>query len=247
MLAAGDHAVAATRPGGRPLRMSVWGSLFFPAEAIRVLTEGDAGPRMEVAVCRDLPDAIGALRESEIDVAFGRVTPGWGASAGTLARRLIRLDAMAVIVNVEHPLAGHAELSPADLRGTPLWLPAPLESLDFLRQFVEHFGLEGRFGGIDLGPYHIPWLLRDEPHLAAVVPAHVKPIGGPFLRLIPLVDPTPLYGSSLLWSRDQRNPAFDRLLRKVDAAIERHAWLSYDSARHWLPQAEQADVMALAL
>ncbi|MEU6037805.1 LysR family transcriptional regulator [Actinomadura sp. NPDC047616] len=245
LLLAGDQAVASTRSGAGPLRMNVWGSLLFPSPTIRALAGGESGPRLEVGVCRDLPDAVAALHDDTIDVALGRVSHG--ADTASLARRLIRLDAMAVIVNIEHPLAGHARLTPRDLRGTPLWLPAPLESLDFLRQFVERFGLEGRFGGVDLGPYHIPWLLREEPHQAAVVPAHLESFGEPFLRLIPLVDPTPLYGSSLLWSPSQRHPEFDALLRRVDTAIRQRAWLRYDKHRHWLPQTEQADVEALAL
>ncbi|GAA2437730.1 hypothetical protein GCM10010191_60890 [Actinomadura vinacea] len=243
LLVAGDQAVASARPSVRPLRMSVWGSLFFPAQTIRTLTGGEEGPQLEAGVCRDLPDAVAALRDSVINVALGRISRG--ADIASLARRLIRLDAMAVIVSVEHPLAEHAELTPDDLRGTPLWLPAPLESLDFLRQFVERFGLDGRFGGLDLGPYHIPWLLHEEPRQAAVVPAHLTSLGGSSLRLIPLVDPTPLYGSSLLWSPDQRHAELDRLLRRVDTAIEQHGWLRYDKNRHWLPQVEQADVAAL--
>jgi hypothetical protein len=153
---------------------------------------------------------------------------------------------MAVIVNVEHSLASRTELNPSDLRSTRLWLPAPLESLDFLRQFFEQFHLTGKFGGVNLGPYYIVNLLHDEPDQAAVVPAHLKLPEGLPIRLIPLVNPTPLYGASLIWRKDEKGAGLERLLQTVDAAISQHSWLRYDAAHYWLPKAEHSDVRSTA-
>jgi DNA-binding transcriptional LysR family regulator len=248
VLMAGDHAVASARHEARSLRMNVWGHLFFPAQTVRALAGREPKLRIDVSTCQNMSAAITALHQSEIDLGFGRVThcaETDTTSSGTLARRLVRFDAMAVIVNVGHPLAHRAELSPNDLRSTQLWLPAPLESLDFLRQFVERFELRGTFGGLNLGPHHILDLLHDEPGQAAVVPAHLRSLEGPSIRLIPLVNPTPLYGSSLLWRKDEQSPKLGRFLQEVDVAIRQHSWLRYDKQRHWLPRAEQEDISAL--
>lgn len=244
ILSAADRAVAAARRDGRSLRMNVWGNLLFPAQTLRTLAGREPGLQIEVNTCRNMAAAVRALHHNEIDVAFGRVTNWADVSSGALERRLVRLDAMAVIVNVDHPLAERSELSPYDLRGTRLWLPAPLESLDFLRQFVEHFQLDSRFDGLNLGPYYILSMLYDEPDHVALVPAHVTPLGAS-VRVIPLVNPTPLYGSSLLWRKDERSPHLERLLLQVDESVRQHSWLSYDPDRHWLPRAESADVSAL--
>jgi hypothetical protein len=167
--------------------------------------------------------------------------PG-GVPSHALARRLVRLDAMAALVHADHPLGARTRARPGDLRGMRLWFPGRLRPTDFLRQFADHFQLDGEFDGVNLGPYHLLHLLQDDPSRVAVVPSHVKALAGPSLRLIPLTDPIPCYGSSLVWREDERHPDFVRLLQRVDAAVQRCSWLRYDRERHWLPSAELADV-----
>jgi DNA-binding transcriptional LysR family regulator len=247
VLIAGEHAVAQARNDDQPLRMNVWGHLFFPAQPVRELTSRVPELKIEVTTCPNMLAAVHALQQNEIDVALGRVTDWAKSWSGTLARRLIRLDPMAVIVNVEHPLASRTELNPNDLRTTQLWLPAPLESLDFLRQFVNRFHLNGRFGGVNLGPYYIINLLYDEPDQAAVVPAHLNLPEDLSVRMIPLVNPTPLYGSSLIWRKDGTCSGLERLLQTVDVAMSQRSWLRYSAEHNWLPEAEHSDVRSMAV
>ncbi|MFC5744451.1 LysR family transcriptional regulator [Actinomadura rugatobispora] len=242
LLIAGDRAVASVHLGDRPLRMGVWGDLFFPGPAIRALTGGQPDLRLEVGTSQHARAAVAALRQDELDVAFGRVAERDELSTGALSRCLVRLDAMGVLVHADHPLGSRTAVRPVDLRGTRLWFPGRLRPTDFLHQLIDHFGLVGESDGVNLGPYHLLHLIPDDPGLAAIVPCHVKPLVGPALRLIPLTDPTPLYGSSLVWRKDEPHPDFERLLQRAAAAGQRHAWLRYDEHRHWLPAEELADV-----
>lgn len=239
-LAAGDRAVTAAREDDRPLRLDVWGRLFFPMRSVRELIEAEPGLDLLVGVRRDLAAAVAGFQRDELDVAFGRVPAGPDALPGFLAHRLVRLDPLAVVLSADHPLARAGTLRPADLRETRLWFPAPLPLLDFMVQFIERFGLTGDFGGANLGLDYFLEHLRESPDQVSILPADVPLPEDSGIRSIPLADPVPLYAWSLVWRRDDQHPLLEPLLAGLGRTVRRSGWLRYDPARHWLPDTEDA-------
>jgi DNA-binding transcriptional LysR family regulator len=229
-LAAGDAAVAAVRAQARTLRVDVFGHLYQPHRTLgAVMSEAAA----EVGVARDLSAVVAALLRGEVDAGFGRVSPTGLPGEGELRHRLVRLEPVDVVLGVAHPLAGADRLRPADLRDSVLWLPAALDRLDFLRRFAERFGMATE-SGVNLGPEHVLANLRADPRRFTLLPADGLLPADSRVRALPLVDPTPLYGWSVIW-RDE-TPALTALLRAFAEVGARSRWLEYDPDRDWLPE-----------
>ncbi|MEV0533367.1 LysR family transcriptional regulator [Kitasatospora sp. NPDC050463] len=247
LLAQGDLAVAAVARARRPLRVDVWGHLYAPMRTLARAVEGVPGLEVEPVPGRDLPSVAAALRRGESDAGFGRVHPlPDGLDAG-LAHRLVRLEPVDALLSTDHPLAGRDVLRPADLRGSVLRYPAAVDRLDFLTRFADRFGIEERAGSTNLGLERFAERIRTDPACFSLLPADC-PLpdlpagpGGPGIRTVPLVDPTPLYAWSLLW-RDTDEPPhrLDPLLGAFTEAARRSRWLEYDPARDWLPGPDEA-------
>ncbi|MGK5551928.1 LysR family transcriptional regulator [Actinomadura kijaniata] len=214
-LAAADAAVAAARGERRPLRLDVWGHLFDPMRILREAVDRRPDLPIELNLRRGPDPAVAALRAGEADAGFGRVS---GPPPDGLAARVVRREPMAAVMGAAHPLAGAGRLRPADLRATTMWFPAAIEKLDFLRDFCAEHGLTGEFGGVNLGlPYFLE-RLRDRPDRVSLLPAALPVPGDAGVRVVPLVDPVPLYEWSLLWRSGDRNPALGGLLAELQRA-----------------------------
>jgi hypothetical protein len=105
--------------------------------------------------------------------------------------------------------------------------------LDFLRQFADRFGV-ATASGVNLGIEHLAADVRADPHRFALFPADALLPADAGLRMIPLVEPTPLYAWSLIWRDD--TPAIDALLRALAEVGSRSRWLEYEPGRDWLPE-----------
>lgn len=228
-LAAGDTAVAAVRTSTRPLRVDAFGHLYQPHRTLEAVLPADA----EVGVARDLPAVVAALLRGEVDAGFGRVHPTGQPGEDVLRHRLVRLEPVDVVLGANHPLANADRVRPADLRDSVLWAPAALDRLDFLRRFAERFGMATE-SGVNLGPERVLTDLRTDPRRFTLFPADAPPPADSMLRVLPLVDPTPLYGWSVIWRDD--TPALTALLRVFAEVGARSRWLEYDPDRDWLPE-----------
>ncbi|GAA2725371.1 MULTISPECIES: LysR family transcriptional regulator [Streptomyces] len=243
-LAAGDRAVAAALDTGQAVRIDVWGHLYAPlrtvAQAVQAPGTVQPGP------ARDWPSAAAALLRGDADLGFGRVHPLPGGHDAGLAQRLVRLEPVDVVVSAAHPLAGAAQLRPADLRDSTLWSPAELTRLDFLRRFADAFRIARRQDGPNLGPEHLVHHVRSDPACFTLFPADA-PLPDPGgLRCIPLVAPTPLYAWSLAWRKSHRHPLLDTLLRGFTDAGRTRRWLDYDPERDWLPDTDHPKLATTA-
>jgi DNA-binding transcriptional LysR family regulator len=229
-LAAGDAAVAVVRGTTRPLRVDVFGHLYGPNRTLR-----RAAPTVDIewGMGRDLPAVVTSLLRGEIDAGFGRVHPTGVPGEDALRHRLVRLEPVDVVVSTDHPLAGADEVRPAELHGGVLWAPAALAKLDFLRRFADHFGLATE-SGVNLGIEHLVADVRADPRRFALFPADAPLPVDTGVRVIPLVDPTPLYAWSLVWRDD--TPAIDALLSALAEVGGRSRWLEHDPDRDWLPE-----------
>lgn len=247
VLQAAEEAVAQARGDVRgPVRLDVWGHLYAPMRTVAHLVDALPDVVFETGSGRDLPTVAAALLRGDVDLGFGRVHPVDGRFPSGLTHRLARLEPVDALVSTAHPLAAADSLRPADLADSVMWCPAALERLDFLRRFAERFGIGRRETGPNLGLEHTVEHVRTHPHCFTVLPADAplpEPVGGgPGVRTVPLVDPTPLYAWSLLW-RDgpDRHPRLGDVLRTLGEQAARRRWLEYDPDRDWLPDVAWGD------
>ena len=244
LLATADEAVAAARQRERTLRVDVWGHLYAPMRTVRQALDRAPGLDVELGRARDLPAAASALSRGEIDVGFGRVHPsGPGELRDGLAHRLVRLEPLDAVVGVGHRLAGRPWLRPADLADSTLVLPAAAQRLDYLARFADRFGVAGRSAGPNLGLAEFLERIRNGRDCFSLLPADLPLPAGAGVRAIPIVEPTPLYAWSLIWRRDDRQPAVAALLESFAAAGRAARWLEFRPGADWLPDPDVAEAI----
>jgi DNA-binding transcriptional LysR family regulator len=247
LLAAAGAAVAAARVDARPLRVDVWGQVQDPLRRLRGIIDRTPELVVELSMRRSVVAAMEALRQGQIDAAFGRVhdlTQPW---PDELAQRLVLLEPLAVAVGEDHPLAGSERLVPADLRPWTLWGPRHSSSAElsgFWTHFADDFDLEVDTGGSNLGLDEAVQHLRRHPTHFLLLGANWTIPGDVGIRRIPL-DPTPCYPFSLIWRAADRHPTLTLLRRLLTEAGAADGWLRFDPQRHWLPDADLADLADL--
>ncbi|KJS51975.1 LysR family transcriptional regulator, partial [Streptomyces rubellomurinus subsp. indigoferus] len=106
-------------------------------------------------------------------------------------------------------LAAEPALRPDQLSDSTLLAPGALDRPDFLPRFADRFGVRRTATGVTLGLAHFLAAMAGEPRAFAPVPADVPLPDVPALRPVALVDPTPLYASSLLSSTGTGPPALN--------------------------------------
>jgi DNA-binding transcriptional LysR family regulator len=242
LVRAGEAAVAAARHEERPLRVSVWGHMFLPLRTVREVVARDQDLDIELSLRPGYPAALAGLRDGEIDFALGRAHALDEPWPGGLTRRLVRLERVKAVMSREAPLAGATALSPADLRASRLWFPAPRAKVEFLRAFAERFAVPDDFGGINLGLDPFLAHLAGHPELFSLLCADVEVPAGSGLSEIPVQGPAPLYAWHAIWRTGEQHAVLPRLLAAFAATAAAHSWLSYDPALHWLPEADRADL-----
>ncbi|MFC9324982.1 LysR family transcriptional regulator [Kitasatospora sp. NPDC057015] len=176
-----------------------------------------------------------------LDVSMGRFAGLPAAQRAQLVHVPVRLERMAVMMTIRHPLAGRTELPLADLAGYPVDVcagnPATTEWAELgTRLLVEH-GLEG-------APPHVPPIGVDE--TARYLARHGEPMltttGGPQIPgtvTVPLVDPVPLSLLGLVHRPEPRHPGLDALIAASAELGGREGWL-HRPAGSWLPAADAA-------
>jgi DNA-binding transcriptional LysR family regulator len=239
VIRAGEAAVAAARHEERALRVSVWGHMFAPLRTIRTAVLREPGLDIELSLRPGFLAALAGLRADEIDFALGRthaLDEPWPAA---ITRRLVRLEPVKAVMSASSELAGVSAVTPAGLRAGRLWFPAPRDKVEFLDAFTQRFDVPAEFGGINLGLDPFFGHLREHPELFSLLPGDVEVLGEG-LSEVPVVDPTPLYAWHVIWRTGERHPVLADLLATFAATAREENWLSYDPARQWLPEADQA-------
>jgi DNA-binding transcriptional LysR family regulator len=186
--------------------------------------------------------ALKLLLAGRLDVAFGR-SEGLGRPfpAEQLARRLIRLEPMALLLPEEHPLAALEAVPLAALRGTQVDASVGNDSapewVDLAAGLLAAFGAEP-------SPRHPHAVGLDE------TVQHLRSHGRPILTMAerpvaasvvvrPLVEPVPLYPWTMAFRRELRHPGLEALRASADELAVREGWREVPPDA-WIPAPDAA-------
>ncbi|MFC6597116.1 LysR family transcriptional regulator [Kitasatospora paranensis] len=188
-----------------------------------------------------LAAAAGELLAHRLDVSFGRFAGLPARVRGQLAHQPVRLEAMAVILPVGHPLAGRESVPVVALAGHPVDIlagnPATTEWTDLGRRLLAVHGLVA-------APGYAPPV--GVPELARYLTRHGHPVltttGGPEVPgsvTRPLVDPVPLSLLGLVHRPDLRHPGLVALQAAAARLGRSEGWLRRPPGS-WLPDEDAA-------
>ncbi len=222
---------------------------------VDLLAEGHTPTRVLRAARRRVPQAelvarfqggFGAalqlLLAGRLDVAFGR-SEGLGRPFPTkrLARRLVRLEPLALLLPQEHPLAALDAVPLAALRGAQV--DASLGN-DSAPEWVDlAVGLLTAFGA-EPSPKHLHAVGLEE------TVEHLRSHGRPIMTLVerptapgvvvrPLTEPVPLYPWTMVYRRELRHPGLDALHASAEELARTERWLELPPGA-WIPEPDAA-------
>lgn len=205
----------------------------------RVLEEARrASPETELTARfhSGLTGAADEILAGRLDVSFGRVAGLSAAARSGLEHRLIRYEAMAVLLPEDHPLAALPAIPLDRLAGETLYTgagnPATAEWTALAEQLFAARGIRSAapFPSID-GEREFARLMRKQ-GWSVLATTQFLTLDGTVLR--PLTDPVPLAAVSLVWRRGLRHPGLDALLSAAAGLAGRYGWLARPPGS-WLP------------
>lgn len=228
-LAAYDTAIASVQTP-EPLRIDVYAERFTPLKVLRETAGRIPGLRIEPSMRQALANALPALRNGELDAAFGRVHDLGRPWPSELTHRPVLLVELHAFVLAGHLFADRTSLSLADLREAGISMPDPGGSHEW-RAYLEHlsrdFDIPPRFTEPAVGVRHYGEQMARENQAIAVGEEGTDLPHDMRIRRIRLVDPTPLHVWSIVWHRENRNPYLAKLLKALPspAAPAPGTWL----------------------
>jgi DNA-binding transcriptional LysR family regulator len=185
--------------------------------------------------------ALELLLAGQLDVAFGR-SEGLGQRfPGQLARRLVRLEPLALLLPQEHPLASKDAVPLAAVAGTQIDVSAGNEHapewVDLGLRLLAAFGVEPSPAHL-----HAEGLEETVRHLRAeglpILTLSERPLAtGVVVR--PLTQPVALYPWTMVHHRDLRHPGLDALHASIDELARDEHWLEFPPD-HWIPEPDAA-------
>ncbi|MEU9130309.1 LysR family transcriptional regulator [Kitasatospora sp. NPDC048540] len=171
--------------------------------------------------------AAGELVAHRLDVSFGRFAGLPAVLRSQLTHVPVRLERMAVILPVDHPLAGLAEVPLRALAGHPVDIcagnPATSEWTDLGRRLLDEHGLvaaPGRAPAVGLGEFGRYLARHREPVLSTT--------GGPEIPggvTRPLVEPVAFSLLGLVHRPDLRHPGLTALCTAAAELGAAEGWL----------------------
>jgi DNA-binding transcriptional LysR family regulator len=204
LLRAADAAAAAVRPDRRALRVDVVGARLAPAGLLRGFHRAHPGTALEVVHLPDGDTALAAVAAGTVDATFRAVRR---LSAPLAATRVLD-EPIQLLTGPAHPLAGAGAVTPSDLVGHRIWLPAyrtGTEWAAFYSGFTDAFGLTLDTSGPNFGLEAVADLLAVSADVATFVGERTR-LTGYDLRRVPVREPTPVYPHSLVRRVDNAHP-----------------------------------------
>jgi DNA-binding transcriptional LysR family regulator len=228
--------------GGRPLLVDLLAEGHTPARVLRAARGHAPGAELVARFGGGFGASLEPLLAGRLDVAFGR-SEGLGRPfpAELLARRLVRLEPLALLLPEEHPLAALEAVPVAALRGMQVDASA---GNDRAPEWVDlAVGLLAAFGSEPSPPHaHAVGLEETARHLRThgrpILTLQERPVtAGVVVR--PLTEPVALYPWTIVHRRELRHPGLEALHASIDELAASEGWLERPAGA-WLPEVDAA-------
>jgi DNA-binding transcriptional LysR family regulator len=243
LIHAAERAVAAVRPGQRPLRVDVPGRRSGVARLLRAFLDVRPGTELDVITLADVRAAIAAIDAGTVDASLRALSvPPRRLPAGIAHVRALD-EPHQLVTGPRHALAGEKSVTPARLAGHRIWmpsLPSGSEWADYFDALAAAFGLRIESTHPDFGVEPVWDVVADSAGIATFVGEHMPAAwpAGCDLRRIPIRDPLIPYPHSLIWHAGNPHPVLAALRGHITAA---RSAIALDGSC-WLPPWTPADV-----
>jgi DNA-binding transcriptional LysR family regulator len=226
----------------RPLLVDLLAEGHTPTRVLRAARERVPWAELVARFHGGFAAALELLLAGRLDVAFGR-SEGLGRPfpAERLARRLVRLEPLALLLPQEHPLAALEAVPLGALEG--IQVDASVGN-DSAPEWVDlAVGLLAAFGS-EPSPPHAHAVGLDE------TVRHLRSHGRPILTLVerpvaatvvvrPLAEPMALYPWTMVFRRELRHPGLEALHTSIDELAAAERWHERPPGA-WMPEADAA-------
>jgi DNA-binding transcriptional LysR family regulator len=241
LLALHDQTLQELGGHDRPLLVDLLAEGHTPARVVHAARQRVPNVELVGRFHGGLGAALHLLLAGGLDVAFGR-SEGLGRPfPNQLARRLIRLEPLALLLPQEDPLVALDAVPMEALRGTQVDVSAGNEQAP---EWVDlGMRLLAAFGAKPSPPHpHAEGLEETVRHLHAeglpILTLLERPVA-PGVVVRPLTEPVPLYPWAMIFHRDLRHPGLDALQAGADELGRRERWLELPPGP-WLPEPDTA-------
>jgi len=223
LLHAAERAVAAVRPGQRPLRVDVPGRRFGPARLLRAFAQVRPDTELDVVTLADANAAIAAIDAGTLDATLRALSvPARRLPVGIAHIRALD-EPHQLLTGPRHPLAGRNSVAPAQLAGLRIWMPTlpdGAEWSDYFDALAAAFGLRIERTHPDFGTEPLWDVIAGSADIATFIGEQMQ-VAWPQdhdLRRIPVRGPAIPYPHSLIWHRANPHPALAALREHIAAA-----------------------------
>ncbi|MEU4087734.1 LysR family transcriptional regulator [Streptomyces aureus] len=235
LLRVSERAVASVRTGRRPLRVDIIASRGAASGLMRGFHRTYPEVDLDVVMLFDIETAVSAIRSGAIDASFRAVAVPDRPLPEDISSVRVLDEPLQLLTGPAHALAGSKSVTVAELVGHRIWMPGIVPGTEWAAYYddlVAEFGLTIEATGPNFGSDALLDTVADTPALATFMGEQTRLVwpAGHGLRLIPVVDPTPVYPHSLLWHRDNPHPALATLRTHLAATTAGH-----DAAGTWTP------------
>ncbi|MFC1431711.1 LysR family transcriptional regulator [Streptacidiphilus sp. N1-3] len=236
LLRVAERAVASVRTGRRPLRIDVLASRSAQSGLMRGFHRAHPEIELDVLMLFDIETAVAAIRSGAIDASFRAVSvPGRPLPEDVESARVLD-EPLQLLTGPAHALAGARSVTLDQLAGHRIWMPGIVPGTEWAAYYDDltaEFGLTIEATGPNFGSDALLDTIADTPALATFMGEHTRLVwpADHGLRRIPITDPTPVYPHSLLWHRDNPNPALAVLRAHLATAAAGHG-----AAGTWIPR-----------
>jgi DNA-binding transcriptional LysR family regulator len=228
-----DGAVAAVGAGGA-ITVDVMDEHSAAMGWVRSAAERKVGRELVTTVRPSHESMVDGLLSGAADLAFGRASVApWPA---TLSRRIVAFEPMGLLVGLDHALASRQSVGMSELSRIPLRFPlagAPRDWVDYLSQLAIECGIEVDTEGCSLGFESFVEAAGSGPGYASFYGLGMPPPHDPGVRVVPIVDPTPVFPWAIGWRRRWPQEVVDDVVGTDVSAVPGAVWMPA-ADRAWL-------------
>jgi DNA-binding transcriptional LysR family regulator len=228
-----DAAVATTGVSGA-ITVDVMDEHSAAMEWVRAASEHNAAQSIVTTVRPSRESMVDGLLNGSSDLAFGRAsgTP-WPTS---LSRRIVAFEPLALLISDDHPWSDRSHVAFDELNDVPLRFPlagAPSDWVDYLARLAEECGIEVDTDGCSLGFESFVESAGRNSQIASFYGLDMRPPREPAVRVVPIVDPTPVFPWAVAWRRRWPQSIVDNLVGTEVPQPRGPVWMP-SADRQWL-------------